>query len=168
MPLTSAGLLVYRIRNDNLEVLLAHPGGPFFQKKDEGVWTIPKGLPEKGEALEQAAVREFREETGLEVKGELISLGEVKQKGGKLVHAWAVEGDVPEGFLLKSNLFEMEWPPRSGKMSQFPEMDKAEFFSLGEAKVKINPAQITFIDRLKKLLTDYNHGIGKGTSNDNA
>ncbi len=153
MPAHSAGILMYRFRSNSLEVLLAHPGGPFFQKRDAGVWTIPKGLPEEGEELQKAAVREFEEETGLQVNGQLIALGEVKQKGGKIVHCWAAEGDLPEGFVLKSNFFEMEWPPRSGKVMRFAEIDKAEFFSSHEAKRKMNPAQVVFIERLEDTIT---------------
>src|SRR5688572_30597031 len=110
---SSAGVLMYRWTDRGLEVLLAHPGGPFFTRKDAGGWTIPKGEPDAGEALEAAAAREFTEETGLLVVGPLVSLGEIRQKGGKTVHAWAFEGDLPPGFTPASNTFEMEWPPRS-------------------------------------------------------
>lgn len=144
---------MYRLgAGGGLEVFLAHPGGPFYLNKDKGVWTIPKGLPEEGESLEEAAVREFEEETGLTVQGDLVPLGETKQKGGKLVYAWAVAGDVPPGYISKSNFFEMEWPPRSGKLKLFPEMDKAAFFTAEEARTKINPAQVVFIERLEELL----------------
>lgn len=143
---------MYRIRNGLVEVLLLHPGGPFFRNRDNGVWSIPKGIPEKDEALQEAAMREFGEETGIEVKGNLLPLGAIKQKGGKTVHAWAMEGDLPEGYTLKSNFFELEWPPRSGKKQQFPEMDKCEFLPVALAKQKVNPAQIPLIERLEDEL----------------
>ena len=152
----SAGLLLYRLKNGWLEVFLVHPGGPFFKNKDEGVWTIPKGLPEKGEELEQAAVREFTEETGVKPRvnlgGDRIFLGEVKQKGGKVVRCWAVEGDVPEEFAVQSNFFELEWPPNTGTKKLFPEVDRAAFFSVKEAKIKINPAQVPLIELLEKVV----------------
>jgi predicted NUDIX family NTP pyrophosphohydrolase len=148
MANASAGMLMYRRTPQGLEVLLAHPGGPYFVKKDTGGWTIPKGEPDPGEAIEAAAVREFTEETGLPVAGERIPLGEIRQKGGKTVHAWAFAGEVPPGFVPTSNLFEMEWPPKSGKRASFPEIDRAEMFPLEVARVKINPAQADFLDRL--------------------
>ena len=144
----SAGLLLFRRRIDILEFLLAHPGGPFFARKDEGVWTIPKGEVQPGEDLLTRARLEFEEETGEKVSGNFIPLGSIKQKGGKTVHAWAVEGDLPDKFELKSNFFEMEWPPRSGMLKQFPEIDRADFFPEEIARSKINPAQIPFLDRL--------------------
>src|SRR6185436_9334966 len=143
---SSAGVLMYRRTEGGLEVLLAHPGGPFFTRKDAGGWTIPKGEPNPGEALEAAAAREFTEETGLPMTGPLVPLGEVRQKGGKTVHAWAFEGDLPPGFIPTSNTFELEWPPRSGKKQSFPEIDKAEMFPLDVAREKINPAQAVFLD----------------------
>jgi predicted NUDIX family NTP pyrophosphohydrolase len=121
-------------------------------KKDIGGWTIPKGEPEPGEALEAAAAREFTEETGLPVSGERLSLGEIRQKGGKTVYAWAFAGELPPGFVPRSNLFEMEWPPKSGKRQSFPEIDRIELFPLEVARVKINPAQAAFLDRLVELL----------------
>jgi predicted NUDIX family NTP pyrophosphohydrolase len=148
MASASAGMLMYRRTTRGLEVLLAHPGGPYFVKKDLGGWTIPKGEPDPGEALEAAAQREFTEETGLPVIGERLPLGEIRQKGGKTVHAWAFAGEVPPGFVPTSNLFEMEWPPRSGKRARFPEIDRAEMFPLEVARAKINPAQAEFLDRL--------------------
>jgi len=148
MPNASAGMLMYRRTASGLEVLLAHPGGPYFVKKDAGGWTIPKGEPDPGEAIEAAAEREFTEETGLPVAGERIPLGEIRQKGGKTVHAWAFAGEVPPGFVPTSNSFEMEWPPKSGKRASFPEIDRAEMFPLEAARVKINPAQAEFLDRL--------------------
>jgi predicted NUDIX family NTP pyrophosphohydrolase len=147
----SAGLLMFRRRN-GLEVLLAHPGGPFFRNKDAGAWGIPKGAPAPGEDLEAAAEREFTEEIGLPVQALLVSLGSIRQKGGKTVHAWAVEGDAPAGFVPKSNSFDLEWPPRSGRRESFPEVDRAEFFSIDVARQKITPAQSAFLDRLLVLL----------------
>ncbi|RYD74725.1 MAG: NUDIX domain-containing protein [Sphingobacteriales bacterium] len=134
--------------NNEIEVFLAHPGGPFFAKKDKGFWGIPKGLPNKNEALEEAAKREFLEETGFIPEGELTELGSVKQKGGKTVHCWALEGNLPENWELKCNNFTIEWPPKSGKLQSFPEVDKAQFFKLDEAGAYINQAQCTFLDRL--------------------
>lgn len=147
----SAGILVYRFHRKILQVLLVHPGGPFWARKDAGVWTIPKGEPAEEEDLLLAARREFAEETGYRPEGEFIKLSPVKQKGGKLVHAWAVEGDMDVS-ALKSNDFEIPWPPKSGKLQRFPEVDKAEWFSPEEAKQKILPAQIAFIDELCDLL----------------
>ena len=152
MPNASAGMLMYRRTDRGLEVLLAHPGGPYFVKKDAGGWTIPKGEPEPGESVEAAALREFTEETGLPVTGEPLPLGEIRQKGGKTVHAWAFAGDLPPGFVPTSNLFEMEWPPRSGKRQSFPEIDRAEMFPLEVARVKINAGQAAFLDRLVEKL----------------
>jgi len=149
----SAGLLLYRRRGGGAEVLLAHPGGPFFARKDEGAWSIPKGEVAEGEELLAAAVREFREEIGIEPAGAFIPLGSVKQKGGKTVHAWAVEGDYDTTRPPPSNAFQLEWPPRSGKMSEFPEIDRVEFFSLETAAKKINPAQASFIDELARSLS---------------
>jgi predicted NUDIX family NTP pyrophosphohydrolase len=148
----SAGLLMYRQTSDGLEVLLAHPGGPFFRNKDEGAWTIPKGAPGDGEALVDAALREFAEEVGLPVAGPLLALGEIRQKGGKVVHAWAAAGDMPAGFSPHSNLVDMEWPPRSGRRISFPEVDRVQFLSPARARAKINPAQVPLIDRLEAML----------------
>jgi predicted NUDIX family NTP pyrophosphohydrolase len=143
----SAGLLLFRRRGGEIEVLLVHPGGPFFQKKDAGAWTIPKGEIEGGEDFIERARTEFREELGAEAPaGPYIELGLVKQKGGKTVHAWACEGDFDGP--ARSNTFQMEWPPRSGKMADFPEVDRAEWFPLTEARVKINQAQAAFLERL--------------------
>jgi predicted NUDIX family NTP pyrophosphohydrolase len=148
----SAGLLMFRRRSNECEVLLVHPGGPFFARKDDGAWTIPKGEAAPGENLLTRAQIEFEEELGFQPRGEWIELGSIKQKGGKTVHAWAFEGDLPESIELKSNLFEMEWPPRSGKLKQFPEIDRAEFFSEQIARRKINPAQVLFLDRLRGVI----------------
>ena len=140
---------MFRKRNGALEVLLVHPGGPFFRNKDEGAWTIPKGEAAEGEDLLGRARIEYEEEVGLKpTAGEFIPLGQVKQKGGKIVHAWAFEGDLPENFQHTSNTFDLEWPPCSGQMAQFPEMDRAEFFLLEKARQKIKAAQIPFLDRL--------------------
>jgi predicted NUDIX family NTP pyrophosphohydrolase len=148
----SAGLLMFRRRNNELEVLLAHPGGPFFARKDDGAWTIPKGEAAPGEDLLTRAQIEFEEELGIPPHGNWIELGSIKQKGGKTVYAWSFEGDLPDSFKLKSNTFELEWPPRSGQLKQFPEIDRAEFFGEEVARRKINPAQIPFLDRLHAAL----------------
>ncbi|HYJ07340.1 MAG TPA: NUDIX domain-containing protein [Chthoniobacterales bacterium] len=150
---TSAGLLMFRSKHDRLEVLLVHPGGPYFRKKDEGAWTIPKGEAAEGEELRGRARIEFEEELGITpALEEWIDLGSVKQKGGKTVHAWAFAGDLEPDFKLASNSFEMEWPPRSGKMQPFPEVDEARFFSLELARTKINQAQTVFLDRLREAI----------------
>ena len=151
MAKLSAGLLMYRRADGELQVLLSHPGGPFFQSKDEGVWSIPKGEPEAGEDLLAAARREFAEETGLAPQEPFIPLSPIQQKGGKVVHAWAFEGDCDPNCLF-SNTFRMEWPPKSGREMEFPEMDKADFFSLEAAKRKINPAQVPLLDELLAIL----------------
>ena len=137
----SAGLLMYRTAANRLEVLLVHPGGPFFRNKDDGVWSIPKGEPGPGEDLLLTAQREFGEETGLKPAGPFVPLKPVKQKGGKVVHAWAFEGDCDPA-AIQSNTFTMEWPPKSGQQMQFPEVDRADFFDMGTATQKINPAQV--------------------------
>ena len=147
--LSSCGLLMYRF-DKQLTVLLVHPGGPFFSKKDDGFWSIPKGQPNGGENLFETAKREFEEETGTKPEGKFLPLGAVKQKSGKIVWAWTFEGDMKE-FNTKS-FFDLEWPPRSGKVKKFPEVDRAEFFSIEDAKIKINPAQIPFLERLQELL----------------
>jgi predicted NUDIX family NTP pyrophosphohydrolase len=143
---------MYRRHHGRLEVLLAHPGGPFFRNKDVGAWTLPKGEPLLDEPLEQTARREFQEETGLTAGPALLSLGEVKQKAGKTVHGWAFEGDLPADFVLRCNQFELEWPPRSGQRQAFPEVDRVAFFGLDEAREKINPAQVAFLERLQALV----------------
>jgi predicted NUDIX family NTP pyrophosphohydrolase len=147
----SAGLLLYRRRGGEIEVLLAHPGGPFLQNKDAGAWTIPKGEIEAEEDLLDRARIEFREELGSNPPpGPFLELGTVKQKGGKTVHAWACEGDFSGP--ARSNTFQLEWPPRSGKIQHFPEIDRAEWFTLPEARVKMNEAQTAFLDLLVRLL----------------
>jgi predicted NUDIX family NTP pyrophosphohydrolase len=143
----SAGILLYR-RSPELEVLLVHPGGPFWAKKDLGAWSIPKGEHDEGEDARACAIREFTEETGRAPSpGELEDLGTVKQKAGKVVQAWALEGDL-DADRVSSNTFTMQWPPRSGRLQEFPEVDRAEWFSLNEARERINPAQAAFLDRL--------------------
>jgi predicted NUDIX family NTP pyrophosphohydrolase len=149
----SAGLLMFRRNNKSLEFLLVHPGGPFWKNKDDGAWTIPKGEAADGEDLLTRAKIEFEEEIGIKPSGNFVSLGSIKQKGGKTVHAWAFEGDLPEPFELQSNAFQLEWPPRSGKFKDFPEVDRAEFFPEEIARCKINPAQIPFLDQLRAELT---------------
>lgn len=147
----SAGVLMFRRQAGALEVLLAHPGGPFWAKKDEGAWTLPKGAVEEGEDRIAAARREFSEETGQSPTGEFVALGSVKQKSGKTVHAWAVEGELDPSRLV-SNLCEVEWPPRSGRKIPVPEIDRVEWFGLDAARVKILPAQSPFLDRLVAAL----------------
>lgn len=148
----SAGLLMFRRKIDNIEVLLVHPGGPFWMKKDDGAWTIPKGELQPAEDLLSRAQIEFEEELGVKPFGNFIQLGSIKQKGGKVVHAWAFEGDLPPSFKLESNTFEIQWPPRSGKLKKFPEVDRAEFFPEEIAQQKINPAQAILLNRLRELL----------------
>lgn len=143
---------MFRGRKEELEVLLVHPGGPYFRNKEAGAWTIPKGEAAEKEDLLTRAKAEFEEELGITAAGEWIELGNVKQKGGKTVHAWAFAGELKDDFKLASNTFEMEWPPRSGKVQRFPEVDRASFFSLEEARRKINVAQNVFLDRLIEQL----------------
>jgi predicted NUDIX family NTP pyrophosphohydrolase len=158
-PRTSAGILLYRrsaAAADAFEVLLAHPGGPYFENKDLGDWTIPKGEPDgAAEALPDVARREFAEETGTELDPAAPSteLGSIVQKGGKVVHAWAIEGDLdPSG--ARSNVIEIEWPPRSGRRRRFPEIDRVAWFEPGEARRRIKETQVPFIDRLEAALRD--------------
>ena len=144
---------MFRKNNELLEFLLVHPGGPFFRNKDNGAWTIPKGEAAEGEDLLVRAQLEFREELGVNPSAsDWIELGTVKQKGGKTVHAWAFEGELPPDFVVASNTFTMEWPPRSGRTQEFPEIDRAEFFPIALAKEKINQAQVEFLDRLLEHL----------------
>ncbi|MEY2532129.1 MAG: hypothetical protein QOF29_39 [bacterium] len=144
----SAGILLFRVRDGAHEVLLVHPGGPFWAKRDLGAWSIPKGECEPDEEPLAAARRELREELGSDpVTGELIDLGDVRQRGGKLVTAWAAEGEFDPA-ALRSSTFAMEWPPRSGAMRDFPEVDRAEWFALDEARERILPAQAPLLDRL--------------------
>ena len=146
----SAGLLVYRRREGGVEVLLVHPGGPFWAKKDEGAWSIPKGEFTEGEDPLEAAKREFQEETGLSVDGEFRPLQPIRQKSGKTVHAFAVEADL-EIARFRSNTFGMEWPPKSGRMQEFPEVDRAEWFTLDAARRKIHAGQAALLDELPRL-----------------
>jgi len=149
MKSQSAGLVMYRRIEERLEVLLVHPGGPIWAKKDEGAWGIPKGELYENEDPLHAAVREFREETGFQPTEPFINLGSVTLKSGKLVRAWAFCGNCDPAS-IKSNKFSMEWPPKSGRMQAFPEIDKAEFFSIVEARVKMNPAQTELLCRLQQ------------------
>ena len=142
---------MYRIKDGAIQVLLAHPGGPYFAKKDDESWSIPKGEPGPDEDLFLTAQREFEEETGLKPAGPFVSLQPVKQKGGKIVHAWACEGDCDPA-TLQSNTFTMEWPPKSGQQKQFPEIDRAEFFDLETARRKVKAAQVGLIDELETIL----------------
>jgi predicted NUDIX family NTP pyrophosphohydrolase len=147
----SAGLLLFRRAGTGLEVFLAHPGGPFWKNKDAGAWTIPKGLVDENEDLLDAARREFLEETAIEPVGPFHELGTVRQKAGKLIHAWAWEGDADPA-LVRSNTFSMEFPRGSGRMIEVPEVDRCEWFSLSVAREKVNPAQAEFLDRLQSRM----------------
>jgi predicted NUDIX family NTP pyrophosphohydrolase len=152
----SAGILLYRTRADGVDVLLAHPGGPFWHARDDGAWSIPKGGPMEGETPEQTARREFEEELGAPANGELSPLGRLRQRGGKWVEAFAMEGDF-EPDRLNSLMFRMEWPPRSGRYSEFPEIDRAQWFRLDEAYPKMLESQRPLLDRLDTLL----HGVSR-------
>ena len=147
----SAGILMYKLVNAKPQLLLVHPGGPFWKNKDEGAWSLPKGEFADDEDPLEAARREFEEETGFACNGDFIELSPVKLKSGKTVYAWALENDI-DIKKIKSNDFEIEWPPKSGKMQRFPEIDKAEWFSPVIARKKINSAQSAFIDELENLL----------------
>jgi len=150
----SAGILLFRVAGGGPEVLLVHPGGPFWAKRDDGAWSIPKGECEEGEELRQCALREFAEELGSApaiAPETLIELGSVRQKGGKVVHAWAAEGDFDPA-TLRSNSFTMEWPPRSGTRREFPEVDRADWFDPAEGRQKVLAAQAAFLDRLLERL----------------
>ena len=151
MSKKSAGILLYRFKKESLEIFLVHPGGPFWKNKDEGAWMIPKGEFNDAEAPLDAAKREFKEETGFDPPEKLIELTPIKQKSGKIVFAWAGEGNI-DPQKLHSNLFEMEWPPYSGKKQKFHEVDKANWFSISEAKEKINPAQIKLLEEIALVL----------------
>jgi predicted NUDIX family NTP pyrophosphohydrolase len=154
----SAGILLFRERDGRLEVLLGHPGGPFFAKKDEGSWTVLKGEADPGEELPAVARREFAEETGQEPPDStMLELGEVRQRGGKTVVAWALAGDL-DPVAARSNTFEMEWPPRSGRTGEFPEIDRVEWFDLETAQRKILPAQASFLDRLEDAVRETQDG----------
>jgi predicted NUDIX family NTP pyrophosphohydrolase len=152
MAKRSAGILLFR-RTPELEVLLVHPGGPFWANKDLGAWSIPKGEHEEREDAQACAIREFTEETGSAPSpGELDDLGTVKQKSGKVVQAYALEGDL-DADAIRSNTFTIQWPPRSGRQAEFPEVDRARWVALDEARERINPAQAAFLDRLVGLMT---------------
>jgi predicted NUDIX family NTP pyrophosphohydrolase len=156
MAKTSAGLMMYRSRGGELEVLLVHPGGPFWKKKDAGAWFIPKGELLEGEAKLAGARREFEEETGIASTGDFIELGFVKQKSGKVIFAWAFEGDCDPAS-IRSNTFSIEWPPKSGKMAEFPEVDRANFFSVAQAREKMHPVEFPLVEKLADILRARNH-----------
>lgn len=147
MPITSAGILMYRQHDGGVQVLLAHPGGPFWRRRDEGAWMLPKGELLPGEEAEAAARREFEEELGVPAVGPLHPLGRLRQRGGKWVEAFALKGDFDPG-ALRSNLFELEWPPHSGQRASFPEIDRVAWFALAPARGKILPSQEALLDRL--------------------
>ncbi len=146
----SAGILLFRLKTGQLEVFLVHPGGPFWARKDAGVWSIPKGEFEEGEEPRDAAIREFREETGINPSGNFIELQPLKQSSGKAIYAWALEMDCTTA--IKSNTFSLEWPKGSGQFKSFPEVDRAEWFSIEQARVKLLQGQIPFLDQLKERL----------------
>jgi predicted NUDIX family NTP pyrophosphohydrolase len=155
MPKRSAGLLMYRLREGHLEIFLVHPGGPFWAKKDLGAWSISKGEYVEGELPLEAARREFQEETGFAAEGDFLELGAVQQAGGKVVMAWAFEGDCDPSKLV-SNLCEIEWPPRSGRKIEIPEVDRGSWFSIADARERILKGQAPFLDRLQQNLTGQN------------
>ncbi len=142
---------MYRLSDDGLEVFLVHPGGPFWAKKDEGAWSVPKGLFEDDENPLEAARREFREETGLDITGDFMELTPLKQPSGKVVYVWAVEGNI-DAAAIKSNMFPMEWPPKSGKQQEFPEVDRGGWFTMAQAREKLLPGQRGFLDELQRTL----------------
>jgi len=150
---TSAGILLYRRTADGIEVLLGHPGGPYFKNRDAGAWSIPKGQAENGEKLLAVAKREFGEETGHVVgsSSKLLQLGSIRQAGGKIVHAWALEGDMDPAE-ARSNTYRMEWPPRSGIFIDVPELDQVAWFTPEQARVAMNPAQVSLVDTLLERL----------------
>ena len=148
---SSAGLLLFRRRAGRLEVFIAHPGGPFWVKRDAGAWTIPKGLVEEGEDALASAIREFEEETGIRPTGPFLSLGTIRQKAGKRIEAWAWQGDADER-TVRSNTTEIEWPPRSGRRLTIPEVDRCGWFEPAAAREKLNPAQAELVDRLEARL----------------
>lgn len=154
MPKKSAGLLLYRMIGGYMEVLLVHPGGPFWANKDDGAWSIPKGEFDPGEDALNAAKREFREEMGLVAKGEYQPLKPLRQKGGKIVYAWAVQCDV-ESAAVESNTFSIEWPPRSGKLREFPEIDRAEWFKIDLARRKILKSQLDLLEQLDQAMASH-------------
>lgn len=151
MAVNSAGIILYRFKNEKLEVMLVHPGGPFWAKKDNAAWSIPKGLFEENENPLEAAKREFKEETGLEVQGEFIELGKLKQPSRKIVQAWALDKDLDES-KIRSNTFTLEWPKNSGIVKEYPEIDKAGWFDIEQAKTKITKGQLGFLEKLVDIL----------------
>jgi predicted NUDIX family NTP pyrophosphohydrolase len=153
VPKLSAGILMFRRRNAGPEVFLVHPGGPFWHKKDAGAWSIPKGEYSEGDDPLEAAKREFHEETGFEIHGEVLPLGQIQQPSRKVVTAWAVEGDCSPAE-IRSDTFKMEWPPKSGRQQEFPEVDRADWFAFDEAKKRMLKGQIGFIDRLAAMLAE--------------
>lgn len=159
----SAGLLMYRVVNGRVDVFIAHPGGPWFPNRELDVWTIPKGELEEGEDLQTAAIREFQEEVGIVPKGPYLELGSIKQKGGKTVHAWAFQGDWDESQPIRSNRIQVEWPPGSGRWGDWPEVDRAGFFSLPEARERLKSSQHPLLDRLVAALglADVPSGFGR-------
>lgn len=158
MAKISAGLLMYRKRQGSLEVLLVHLGGPFWKKKDRGAWFVPKGELNPGEDELVAAKREFQEETGITPTGDFLSLGAVKHNSGKKVLAWAFSGDCDPA-AIRSNTFQMEWPPKSGRFADFPEIDRAEFFTVDAAREKMHPAEFEFLARLEQHLKSQFPGV---------
>ena len=151
MARLSAGLLPFRRAHNHIEVFLAHPGGPLWKNKDNGAWTLPKGEYEASEDPLAAALREFEEETGFQAgSAALLPLGEIRQPGGKVIVAWAIEKDL-DAAAARSNHFQMEWPPKSARLQQFPEVDRCQWFSLAEARIKMLPGQLGFLDRLLEL-----------------
>lgn len=159
MPKISAGLAMFRVREGRVEVLLVHPGGPFWKGRDSGAWTIPKGKVEEGEALLETAKREFEEETGFKPRGPFLPLTTIRQKAGKIVHAWAFEGDADPGE-LRSKVTKMQWPPRSGRWRSYPEVDEAGWFRLEEGRTRINPAQVSFLEEIEELARERGGGRG--------
>lgn len=151
MPITSAGILLYRLHEGVPQVLLAHPGGPFWRRRDAGAWMLPKGELIPGEEAEACARREFEEELGVPAVGALIALGRLRQRGGKWIEAYALEGDLDPA-TVRSNLFEIEWPPHSGQRASFPEIDRVAWFTLAQARQKILPSQAPLLDRLEAML----------------
>jgi predicted NUDIX family NTP pyrophosphohydrolase len=151
MTVHSGGILLFRRLAGNLQVMLVHPGGPYWENKDEGVWSIPKGLFEENEGPLEAARREFAEETGFDAEGEFIELGELVQPSKKIVHAWALEGDL-DTTRIRSNTFTLEWPPNTGRLEDYPEIDKGQWFDIAEARTKITKGQLGFINRLIERL----------------
>ncbi|MEJ7767808.1 MAG: NUDIX domain-containing protein [Chitinophagaceae bacterium] len=147
MAKKSAGILLFRLKSNLLQVFLVHPGGPYFQKKDTGSWSIPKGEISESEDPLEAAKREFCEETGFNIEGVCIPLSPIRQKSGKIVYPWAVKGNIDET-KIRSDTFQLEWPPRSGKFNEYPEIDRGEWFDITTAKTKILPAQVSILEEL--------------------